>query len=233
MSRCGGSSNGTPSSMSRSAWPTQATIERRQALGLGGGDLRVADAHLDGAERRVRADRPPDLRVLDDRARRDQQLEVVAKRAPVAERVGHAAARKGLREDLAARGVQQRVLALEKRRAGADGEQQRQHRAQAVADLRPRDRRRARRRGRAARTCCCAARRSRGPRRRGGSARCRCCAARGSRPTDACPSSRARRRARRRARTAAGGGRAGGRSRRAGPRRGRRRSRSPRRSARR
>ena len=107
--------------------------QRRERLGLGRGHLRVADPHLDRAEREVRADRPPHLGVLDDRAGADEEVDVVGERLPAAERIGNAAARKALGEDLRARGVQARVAAVEERRVGRDREQQRQHRAQPIA----------------------------------------------------------------------------------------------------
>ena len=47
--------------------------QRRKPLGFLRGRLRVADPDLDGPEREVRSDRPPDLRVLDDRGGRDQE----------------------------------------------------------------------------------------------------------------------------------------------------------------
>ena len=82
----------------------------------------------------VRPHRPPDLRVLDDRARVEQELDVLSVRRPAAVGVGNAAAREALGEGLGAHRVQPRVPAVKERRVGANGEQQRQHRAQAVAD---------------------------------------------------------------------------------------------------
>ena len=180
--------NGTPSSMSRSACATEATISAAERLGLGRGALRVADAHLDRPEREVRADRPPHLRVLDDRLGADEEVDVVAVGLPRAEGVGDPAAREALGEGLRARRVQPAVAGVEVGRVGADAEQQGEHRAQPVAGAHRAVERRARRRGRGARRCCCASRRTAGRRRRDGSARCRCCAGRGSRPTDACRS---------------------------------------------
>ncbi len=63
-----GPSNGTPSSTSRTACAMHATISAGERLGLLRGRLRVADAHLDGAEAEVRPHRPPHLGELDDRA---------------------------------------------------------------------------------------------------------------------------------------------------------------------
>ena len=77
-----GRATGTPSSSSRAACSTQATISAASASDSRGGRLGVADAHLDRAEREVRADRPPDLRVLDDRVGPHQELEVVAVAPP-------------------------------------------------------------------------------------------------------------------------------------------------------
>ena len=81
----------------------------------------------------MRADRPPHLRVLHDRAGRDEEVDVIGERLPAAERVGHTAARKALGEDLGAGAVQARVASVQEGRVGRDGEQQRQHRTQPVA----------------------------------------------------------------------------------------------------
>jgi hypothetical protein len=107
--------------------------EGGERLGLGRRRLRVADPHLDGPERQVRAHRPPDLRVLDDRARRDEELEVLAVGLPAAVGVRDPAAREALGERLRAPGVQAGVEPVDERRVRADGEQQREHRPQPVA----------------------------------------------------------------------------------------------------
>ena len=177
-----------PAARRRRSAPASASDSVRRGL-------RVADAHLDRAEAEVRAHRPPDLRVLDDRVGAHEQVDVVVLGLPGAERVRE---RRSAGSDFVKICVRAEcrpaVAAVEERRVGADRQQQRQHGPQAVADARRRGRRRGRRHGRAARRCCCAARRTAGRRRRGGSARCRCWAARGSRPTGACRSRRARRR---------------------------------------
>ena len=108
--------------------------QRRERIGLGRRRLRVADPDLDRAEREMRPDRPPHLGVLDDRAGRDQELDVVGERGPAAERVRDAAARKALGERLRAGAVQPGVAAVEERRVGRDRQQHRQHRPQPVAD---------------------------------------------------------------------------------------------------
>ena len=108
--------------------------QRRERLGFGRGRLRVADPDLDRAERQMRSDRPPHLGVLDDRAGRDQELDVVRERGPAAKRVWHAAARKALGERLRAGAVQPGVAAVEEWRVGRDRQQHRQHRPQPVAD---------------------------------------------------------------------------------------------------
>src|SRR5262245_14571880 len=113
----------------------QCVRERRERDRLVLERLRVADPDLDGREREVRAHRPPHLGVLVDRARVEEEADVVLERLPVAVRVRHAAARKELREDLRAHGLQTRVDLLEERRAGREREQLGQVRAQGVADL--------------------------------------------------------------------------------------------------
>ena len=55
--------------------------QRPRAPRTPGARLHVADAHLDGAEVEVRPHRPPHLRELDDRARPQQELDVIAVRA--------------------------------------------------------------------------------------------------------------------------------------------------------
>ena len=107
--------------------------ERGERLRLLAGRLGVGDPHLDGAERQMRADRPPDLRALDDRSGGDEELEVLAIFPPRAVGVGHAAARERLGERLRARGVEAAVAAFEERRVGADRQQRGQHRPQPVA----------------------------------------------------------------------------------------------------
>ena len=155
------------------AWATQATIRAARPSDSPAVRLGVADPHLDGAEGDVRAHRPPDLGVLDDRVRALEEPHVVREGRPRPEDVGHPAARKALGEGLGAGGVQARVAAVQVRGVRRDGEQQRQDGTQAVTGARPRGRRRAPRRGRAARRCCCARRRSAGRPRPAGSARCR------------------------------------------------------------
>ena len=124
---------GTPSSMSRSACATEATISPLSASASCRGGLRVADAHLDRPEGQVRADRPPHLRVLHDRLGADEEVDVVAEGLPRAEGVGDPAAREALGEGLRARRVQPAVARVEVGRVGADAEQQGEHRAQPVA----------------------------------------------------------------------------------------------------
>ena len=70
----GAAGRGTGRPRRRRARPaaTQATISAASASDSRAVRLRVADPHLDGAEREVRAHRPPDLRVLDDRVGRDR-----------------------------------------------------------------------------------------------------------------------------------------------------------------
>ncbi len=55
ISRGAGSAKGTPSSTSRTACAMHATISAASASDSLRGRLRVADAHLDGAEAEVRA----------------------------------------------------------------------------------------------------------------------------------------------------------------------------------
>ena len=191
-------------------------------------DLGVADAHLDRAEGEVRAHRPPDLRVLDDRVRARSSSRCSRVGRPGAVGVGDAAAREGLRERSAcARSAGRASRPSRNGEFALTREQRRQDRAQPVADAH---------RAVGAADADVDVQRERvvaprdvpqplddaavvlgvdvallavvGPRVRAGRAE-------------------RDRRARRRARTAAGAGRAGGRSRRAGPRRGPRRSRSP------
>ena len=81
----------------------------------------------------VRPDRPPHLRVLDDRARPHEELDVVAKASQEPNASGTPQRGKLLREGLGARGVQARIAAVEERRVGRDRQQQRQHRPQPVA----------------------------------------------------------------------------------------------------
>ena len=134
ISRAGRSGGVAPASTSSAARRTQATISSASASASVGRGLGVADPHLDGAEGVVRAHGPPQLRELDDRARADEQLDVLRPRRPAPERVGDAAARERLRERLRAAGVQAGVAAVDVGRVRAEGEQQRQHRPQPVAD---------------------------------------------------------------------------------------------------
>ena len=60
----------------------QRVDERGERARLGELGLRVADADLDGREREMRADAPPDLRVLGDRARLVEEADVRAPSRP-------------------------------------------------------------------------------------------------------------------------------------------------------
>ena len=105
--------------------------QRHRARELG---LPVADPGLDGGIGLVWAHAPPDLRVLADRARIDQEADELGVLIPAGEAVGDAAAREELGEDLGAGGVQVRVAPLQPGRAAGEGEQLRQHRAKRAVD---------------------------------------------------------------------------------------------------
>ena len=81
----------------------------------------------------MRTNRPPHLGVLDDRPRPDEEVDVGGKGIPASERVGDSAPGEALGEDLRAGAVQPGVPAVQERRVGRDGQQQRQHRPQAIA----------------------------------------------------------------------------------------------------
>src|SRR5580765_35970 len=105
----------------------------RQRLGFSEVRLRVADADLDGRIRKVRADAPPDLRVLLDRPGRIEEAHVLLVGRPALEGVGHAAAGKGLREDLRARRMQPSDAVFDERRARGEREQLGEHIAKRIA----------------------------------------------------------------------------------------------------
>jgi hypothetical protein len=92
----------------------------------------VCASHM-RAEAEVRPDRPPDLRELDDRVGPLEELDVFAVGRPAAERIGNAAAWEALGEALRARRMQPAVATVQKRGVRGDRQEQRQHRAQAVA----------------------------------------------------------------------------------------------------
>ena len=101
----------------------QRVDERRERARLGELRLRVADARLDRRELEMRANAPPDLRVLGDRTGLVEEADVVLPIVPAAEPVGDAAAREHTREDLRARRVQVREHAFDERRARGQREQ--------------------------------------------------------------------------------------------------------------
>ena len=120
--------------MSRAACATHATISAASASDSCGGRLRVADPHLDRAERRsagAPTTTPACTRRSSACARGSRCTRANA--SPAAERVGHAAAREALGERLGARAVQPGVAPVEERRVRRDRQQQRQHRPQPVA----------------------------------------------------------------------------------------------------
>ena len=118
--------------MSRAACATQATISAASAS-----DSATVAARRRSGPRRCRttgaADRPPHLRVLDDRAGLHEQARRTPQTPPSCRTRPGAAARKALREDLRAGAVKAGVRAVEERRIGRDREQHRQHRPQPVA----------------------------------------------------------------------------------------------------
>ncbi len=134
ISRGAGSSKGTPSSTSRVACAMQATISEASA----------SDSCAVACTSQMRTSTVPKLKCgrTDHQTcvnstielRAHEELDVLAIGRPAAERVGHAAAREALGEALRARRVQTAVAPVEVGRVGRDREQQRQHRAQAVAD---------------------------------------------------------------------------------------------------
>src|SRR3712207_7339624 len=78
--------------------PPRSTLFPYTTLFRSGGQA-VADAQLDGAEVRVRADVPPHLADALDRVRGDQRLHVLLEAVPARELVGQAGGRHPL-EDL-------------------------------------------------------------------------------------------------------------------------------------
>ena len=96
-------------------------VERLIATGLG-----VADPDLDGAERVVRSDAPPELRRLNDRIRFHQELDEVRVGPPVAEWLVDTATWERPGEDLRAHRMQARVAMVEEWRVRGEGEQRRQ-----------------------------------------------------------------------------------------------------------
>src|SRR4051812_17456360 len=101
----------------------QRVDERDKRARLGEIGLCVADADLDRREDEMRADAPPDLGVLVDRARLVEEADVALPVVPAVEPVGNPAAREHAREDLRPRGVQIREHALNEGRARRQGEQ--------------------------------------------------------------------------------------------------------------
>ena len=101
--------------------------------GLPGFALHVADAHLDGAVRVVRAHAPPHLGELLDAVGLEESFEVAPLGDPVAEDVGDAAARKHAHEGLRASRVQVRPDAFDAGRVGRQREQVGQEGAHRVA----------------------------------------------------------------------------------------------------
>ena len=126
--------------------------EREHVAQLG---LGVHLAHLDGAEPRVRAHVPPELRAVLHPGGAQRRLERVLVVGEVAERARDAAAGVGAHERGAGAG-QAGVDAEPERRVGGQPGQQRQVGAQAVGRRGSRSRGRASRRARAARTRACA-----------------------------------------------------------------------------
>src|SRR5437763_2728499 len=113
---------------------SQRVRERCERLRLGELRLGVADPNLDRRKGQVWAHAPPELRVLGDRAGRVEEAHVVLELAPAGEDVGDPAAGEHPREDLRPRRVEPGVDALDERRAGREGEQVGQERAERVAD---------------------------------------------------------------------------------------------------
>ena len=134
ISRCGWSASGSPSSLARAMRAASAVDERGERLGLRQVGLPVGDPNLDGREREVRPDAPPELRVLGDGARLVEEANVVLVLLPRRERVRHAAAREEAREDLRARRVETGVDALVERGARREREDLRQQVPQPVRD---------------------------------------------------------------------------------------------------
>ena len=95
---------------------------------------RVADAHLDRAEPRVRPDVPPDVRVVRDAARLLELADDLRVLGVVAEPRRRARARERREDHLPRRGEPGRLAAPE-RRARREREQRRELREQAVHDL--------------------------------------------------------------------------------------------------
>ena len=110
----------------------QAVTEGGERLRLGEVGLPVRDADLDRRVGEVRADAPPDLGVLGDRAGPVEKRDVVLPAAPVAVDVGDAAAREHPGEHLGARRVQARVDRLDEGRACRQRKHLRQEVAQGV-----------------------------------------------------------------------------------------------------
>src|SRR4030095_12652815 len=88
-----------------------------QSLRFGQLRLSVANADLDRGIGEVRTDAPPELRVLVDRPGVVEEADVVLEPPPAVVRVGDAGARKHLREDLRAYGVQTGRAVLDERGA--------------------------------------------------------------------------------------------------------------------
>ena len=96
-----------------------ATSERASASSGCASQMRISTV----GKLKVRADAPPDLRVLGDRSRLVEEADVLLPVVPALEPVGNAAAREHAREHLRARGVEIREHALDERRARRDREQ--------------------------------------------------------------------------------------------------------------
>ena len=94
-------------------------------------DLRVERADLDGAEPRVRAQLPPEPRVVGDVGRAHEQLGALAEIVEVAHRTGHSRARPAAHRDLA-RGGQAGIAPVAKGRVRGERLQQRKVATQPV-----------------------------------------------------------------------------------------------------
>ncbi len=129
------SSAGSPSSMPAQGAGRHQVAERSDRDRLAHVGRPVGVAQLDRAERLVGSHAPPDLRVLADRPRIQQEPDEGVVLAPACERLRDAAAREHAREVLGARRVQEGLAPFRPGRARAQREQIGQDRAQAVHQL--------------------------------------------------------------------------------------------------